>query len=57
MHVKGVQKIAAGRSASDARAKHTDAKCLAKSALTLTKDTVSCPNDVIDRQSDAQAMQ
>lgn len=52
-----MQKIAVKKSASEAMAKHTDAECLAKSAFAQIKGTEKLPNDAIDRQDDAQAMQ
>jgi hypothetical protein len=52
-----MQKIAIKKSASDAKAKHRDAECLAKSAFARIKGTKKLPGDVIDKQDDAQAMQ
>jgi hypothetical protein len=52
-----MQKIAVKKSASEAMAKHTDAECLAKSAFAQIKGTEKLPNDAIDRQDDAQAIQ
>jgi hypothetical protein len=52
-----MQKSAVKKSASDVTAKHTDAECLVKSAFAQIKGTEKLPNDVIDGQDDAQAMQ